>query len=382
MMHALARFGVMTGVVMIASCAGGETEAPPPNEGPIPQRMIDEETLARLPEWGVDTLTTPLCVADGYGDCPLEAAWANGLGDGRVALWEPRRRVLVIGTDGTLTAVGDSASPLNIAAITANGRGFRAVVTDDAGWHLVDLDRAGKESRRQPLPAASPRNIIGFIGRVPIAQRLANMTDPMGGRLEVDRLEAPTDSTGTRLLEVQLPWLREANGLTVPAPLFATLPTYMVGEDGSVIWAEGQRFEVEARDRNGAPRWKLSGPAGPEITEEEYATRTNEAQEVYTATPLAPEDIERMRREAPTTHPAVTALVRTESGTLYVAGARPLSAASITWLRVSPEGEPIGRFVLDTSTRVLYARNDSLLVHRPTEGEPWEIRWIRLLPPE
>lgn len=382
MMDAITRFAAVATLMLTTACGGGGTADAPPSDGPIPQRMIDEANVAALPAWEVDTLTTPLCISDGYGDCPLQAAWANGLGDGRIALWEPRRRVLVIGADGMMTAVGDSATPLNIAAITSNGRGFRAVVADDDGWHLVDLNRAGKETRRQPLPAASSRNIIGFIGRVPVAQRLANMADPTGGRLEVDRLDAPTDSTGTRLLEVQLPWLREANGMTVPAPLFAALPIYMVGEDGSVIWTEGQRFEVEARDRNGVPRWRLTGPAGPAITEDEYATRTNEAQEFYSATPLAVEDIERMRREAPTTHPAVTALVRAESGVLYIAGARPLSADSVSWMRVSAAGEPTGRFMLDTATRVIYARNDSLLVHRPTEGEPWEIRWIRLLPPE
>jgi hypothetical protein len=381
-MDAIRRFGVGATVVLMTACGGGGNADAPPSDGPIPQHMIDEATIAALPAWEVDTLTTPLCISDGYGDCPLQAAWANGLGDGRVALWEPRRRVLVIDIDGTMTAVGDSAAPLNIAAITGNGRGFRAVVVDDAGWHLVDLDRAGKETRRQPLPAASSRNIIGFIGRVPVAQRLANMADPTGGQLEIDRLDAPTDSTGTRLLEVQVPWLRDANGMTMPAPLFAALPLYMVGEDGSIIWNEGERFEVEARDSSGRPRWRLTGPVGPEITEDEYAVRTSEAQELYSATPLAVEDIERMRREAPTTHPAVTALVRAESGVLYIAGARPLSADSISWMRVSAAGEPTGRFALHASTRVLYARNDSLLVHRPTEGEPWEIRWIRLLPPE
>ncbi len=381
-MKRLHSVGLLAGLIALTACGGGGTNDAPPTDEPMPQRMIDETNLASLPRWAVDTLTTPLCVADGYDDCPLQAAWANGLGDGRVAVWEPRRRILVLGTDGTMTAVGDSANPLNVAAITGNGRGFRAVVADDAGWHLVDLDQRGKETRRQPLPAASPRNIIGFVGRVPIAQRLAGMDNPEGGRLEVDRLDAVTDSTGTRLLDVQIPWLQEVDGIPLPSPLFATLPTYTVGEDGSITWTEGQRFEIETRDRTGTPRWRLAGPLGPPITEEEYAARSSEAQENYTSTPLVEEDLARMRRLAPETHPAVTALVRAESGVLYIAGPRPLAADSVHWIRVSPAGEPTGRFGLLATTRVLFARNDSLLVHRPTEGEPWELRWIRLLPPE
>ena len=371
--------GLLAGLVATAACAGGGTEA---SDEPMAQRMIDTAMVATMRQWTVDTLTTPLCVADGYGDCPLQAAWANGLGDGRVAVWEPRRRVVVLGTDGTLTAVGDSANPLNVAAITGNGRGFRAVVVDDAGWHLVDLDQRGAETRRQSLPAASSNNIVGFVGGVPVAQRLTDMDNPAGGRLEVDRLDAPTDSSGTRLLDVQVPWLREVNGFAMPAPLFATLPIYTVGEDGSLTWTAAHTFEVEHRDRAGTPRWRLLGPVGPDITDEEYAIKASEARQFYGATPLADPDFDRMRTQAPTTHAAVSALVRDATGTLYVGGAKPLAADSVVWFRLSDAGEPTGRFTLSAQTRVLYARNDSLLVHRPTEGEPWEIRWIRLLPPE
>lgn len=381
-MHRLTRLGVMAGLAATVGCGGGGTGDAPPAGEPMPQRMIDDANVATMRQWTVDTQTTPLCVADGYDDCPLRAAWANGLGEGRVAVWEPRRRVLVLEADGTVTPLGDSLAPLNVAAITGKGRSFRAVVTDDAGWHLVELDRRGNETGRRALPTASSRNIVGFVGGVPVAQRLADLTNSAGGRLEVDRLDAPTDSTGTRLLSVQLPWLREVNGMMIPPPLFAALPIYTVGEDGSIVWVTGQRFEVEARDRDGTPQWRLFGPVGPEITEEEYAIRASEARERYAATPLTDADYERMRAQAPTVHPAITALVRAESGTLYLGGARPLAADSITWFRLSAAGEPTGRFTLSAQTRVLYARNDSLLVHRPTEGEPWEVRWIRVLPPE
>jgi hypothetical protein len=374
--HALAAVAVLT------ACGGDGAKSPAPSEQELPQRMIDESNVANLPQWQVDTLTTPICVADGYGDCPLRAAWANSLGDGRVAVWEPRRRVLVLAPDGTMMPVGDSVAPLNVAAITGDGRGFQAVVVDDAGWHLANLNREGRETRRVPLPAASSRNIVGFVGRVPVAQRLANMADPAGGRLQVDRLASPTDSSGAPLLDVQIPWLREINGMTVPAPLFTTLPVYTVGEDGAITWSTGQRFEVESRDRDGTPRWRLFGPVAPEITDEEYAIRMSDARERYAALPLAEEDFERMRMQAPTTHPAISALVRSETGIVYVGGAARPAADSVRWFRLSAAGEPTGRFTLSAMTRVLFARNDSLLVHRPTEGEPWEVRWIRLLPPE
>jgi hypothetical protein len=381
-MDALTRFGVVVGMVVTAACGGGETNNAPPTGEPVAQRMITDDNIAAFRVWTVDTLSTPICVAHGYDDCPLRAAFANGLGDGRVAVWEPGRRVLVLGADGAMTAVGDSASPLTVAAITGDGRGFRAVVVDDTGWQLVELDRAGKETRRQPLPAASPRNIVGFVGQVPVAQRIADIENPAGGRLEVDRLNVPTDSAGTRLLGEQVSWLREVGGFAMPAPLFAALPLYTVGEDGSIAWTPGQRFEIEARDRNGKPRWRLLGPSGPEITEEEYAVRLSEAKDFHAATPLAESDYEQMRAQAPKTHAAVSALVRSGSGVMYVGGSQPLAADSITWFRLSAAGEPTGRFTLSAQTRVIYARNDSLLVHRPTEGEPWEVRWIRLLPPE
>jgi hypothetical protein len=108
----------------------------------------------------------------------------------------------------------------------------------------------------------------------------------------------------------------------------------------------------------------------------------SDARERYAALPLAEEDFERMRMQAPTTHPAISALVRSETGIVYVGGAVRPAADSVRWFRLSAAGEPTGRFTLSAMTRVLFARNDSLLVHRPTEGEPWEVRWIRLLPPE
>jgi hypothetical protein len=49
--------------------------------------------------------------------------------------------------------------------------------------------------------------------------------------------------------------------------------------------------------------------------------------------------------------------------------------------RLDPNGTPVARFTLDRRARILLAEGDSLLLHRPTEGEPWELRWVRLRAP-
>jgi hypothetical protein len=367
--------GMFAGLVL-AAC-GGATESPPPSDGATTEQALDSAAIAALPVLTVDTGVV-VCTADGYTDCPLRASWANGLGDGRIALWEPGRRVLVIDRDGALTPVGDSANPHNISAITAGGAGFRTVVVEPTGWYQVELDAAGRERKRETLPAANPRHVPGFVGRMAVAQRYVGLSDTGGASLRLEKLEQIADSAGSLILEAPVPWLREVDGVTMPAPLFAGLPVYTLDPSGAVAWTPAERFAVEFRDARGRTAWRLTGPDGPPITEQEYTTREGLAREFFATTPFTDEDYARMRAEAPARHAPVTALVVEPDGTVYIGGPVSSLTETVDWIRVAPDGTPNGRFALGLRTRVLLARGDSLLVHQPTAGEPWEVRWVRV----
>ena len=68
-------------------------------------------------------------------------------------------------------------------------------------------------------------------------------------------------------------------------------------------------------------------------------------------------------------------------GRVIVAGVNVPRDSAAVFYRLDTEGVPVARFTLDRRARILLAEGDSLLLHRPTEGEPWELRWVRLREP-
>ena len=77
-------------------------------------------------------------------------------------------------------------------------------------------------------------------------------------------------------------------------------------------------------------------------------------------------------------HPAIGGFVVEPKGRILVASAASPTRDTVDYVLLTREGRPTHRFVLTGRTHPLLFAGDSLLVHRPTEGEPWELRWLRL----
>jgi len=80
-------------------------------------------------------------------------------------------------------------------------------------------------------------------------------------------------------------------------------------------------------------------------------------------------------------HPAVVALLAAPDDRVLAVGGSGTSVDSIRVLLVGSDGTPRGRFKLGGRDRPLLFAGDSVLVFRPTSSEPWEVRWLRLVPP-
>lgn len=356
----------------LALACGSEAPAAPDAEAVT--TTLDSTAIAALPEFRLDTLGV-VCAADGYDHCPLESAWANTLSNGRLAIWEPRRPPMILDQTGAVTVLGTVDSAPRITSLTTKGQAFQAVIVDE-GWTLVRLDQQGRITQRTPLDVPMPYGAVGFVGTLPVRQDFVDLRAPEGGALRLTRLRDITDTTGTTLLTARVSWLRETDAGLRPAPLFTTMPIYAMGTDGSLAWTPAASFDVEFRDAAGRVRWRVLGPDGPAITPEQLDRREARAREQLAATPLEEEDYAAMRTSAPATHPAITGLVLRADGAVYVRGTEVPQADSVAWTRIGPDGVPNGRFRLAAYTRVLHAAGDSLLVHTPTEGEPWQVRWF------
>src|SRR5690606_6962705 len=125
-------------------------------------------------------------------------------------------------------------------------------------------------------------------------------------------------------------------------------------------------------------RWRIEGDHGPRVTPEEMDARDSTIRASADLTPYSDEHFIEMRTRSDTLHPAVSGLTVTPTGDVIVARTLLRSRDSLQYLRINAEGQPIGRFALDRRVRILLAEGDSLLTHTPTEGEPWEVRWMRL----
>ncbi|HET9064874.1 MAG TPA: hypothetical protein VFN22_03515 [Gemmatimonadales bacterium] len=366
---------------LVASCGGGTSDAPA-----IPvERHLDAEALAALP---VDTLAAgqQVCLATGYDACPLHFALATRLDETKIALWEPGHAIGVLRAGDSMPrslAMFSGTAPAypTVMAIRKDGKGYDLIDVEDGGYGLVRLDAEGRQIGRTPLPHVGALATVGFSAGDPVLQDFTGWENGGQGMLTVRRLKAPTDSIGTLILEAPVPWMQGASETgPSPRPLFAGSPLWTRVPGGDVVWSPGTTFRVERRAPavTGAVKWVLTGPDGPRVTAEDLDRRERTIREAMAGLPFSDEEFDQMRTRSDSIVPPLSGFVPYPDGGLLIMGALAPSQPTTTWIRLDKDGVPVSRFDLDTRARILLAEGDSVLVHRPTESEPWEVLWMRL----
>ena len=373
---------LLTLVVVTTACgAGGDDAASVPVA-----HVLSAGALEELPTLAIEDGAL-LCTADGYDDCPLQTAVANRLDADRIAIWEPGRTIqlwtaadsLAVPLGHSGTAAGDYRTAV---ALRAKGRGFELVEAGEGSFALLTLDGEGRITGREAIPTIGPQSVLGFVGGTPVRQEYADWNTLGGGSLRVIRLDSPLDSTGTLLVSAAIPWMRGGSADIPPLPpLIAATPSWALTRDGGVVWSPGSPFIVEGRGPGGVVRWTLRGPDGPAVTGEDLDRREAELRAANLAFPLNDEDYAQMRSRSDSTFPEVGGVTTLPDGRVIVAGVNVPRDSAAVFYRLDTEGVPVARFTLDRRARILLAEGDSLLLHRPTEGEPWELRWVRLREP-
>lgn len=347
---------------------------------------LSDSAAAALPTYYV-TDGARLCEADGRTLCPVRNAFAARLDARRVALWQAGGLAawFTLG-DSTLTQIGQFKSAeadgyQTVTGIAADGDGFRVFEASFEGYRLLTFSATGElESAVAPaLPEGT--TTLGFVGNVPLMQVVRGRGDSVPARLQLIRLRDAGDSVGTVVLDAPIPWMR-AIGTQIRAvpPLFAAAPVFTFDPALGMVWSPGDTGRIERRDERGRVLWTVSGLTGPAVDSGDVAARRRELDRSL-AMPLTDEEFDRMSARVADRHGAI-------SGLLFGPGAQVLVARSVVpvrdsveWLRLAADGTPIGQVRLHKAVRVLLDEGDSLLVHRPTEGETTEVRWIRLALP-
>lgn len=368
------------GILAVAACGGAS-----PATGAERHLTVTEAALDSLPELTVHDGTL-LCTALGYDDCPLHTAVANRLDDRRIAIWEPGRTVriwragdsagLALGRSG-----GDSSQYEMATAVATDGSGY-LVVTPDSGWRLLRYDRDGNLGRTDLLHVDQQMTVLGFVGDRPVRQSVDGWDGDSAATLTVTALRRITDTSGTDLLTIPVNWMHGGSELAPPlAPLIAASPSWGLEDDGGIVWSPGGPFRVERRSPRGTVRWTLDGPPGLPVTARDLDIRDSVARAQAALLPLVDADFVSMRERSDSLHPAISGLTVMPDGRVLLARSVLPGRDSVDYVRLDSEGQPQSRFRLPEGTRVLLAEGDSLLVHRPTESEPWQLRWLRLEAP-
>lgn len=371
------RYPLFAALILLTAACG--TDTGPPAAEPT-ETVLTDSGIAALPVL-TPTDGTLLCTAIGDGSCPLHSAVANRLDADRIAVWEPGSPVLVWRAGDTVgTRVGrfdESLRPYRMAvAVRAHRDGYQ-LITADTLWRRIQVDAEGSVTGSTELTIDQPMVVVGYVGNQAVRQAMTGWTSPEGGALTLSLLRDATDTSGTELLQAPVPWLLGGTSTLPPLPPYiAPTPSWALNPGSGLAWAEASEFMVEFRTLDGAVRWRLRGPAAPEVTEAELAIRDSVVREASRLLPLEEGDYASMRDRSPDRHSAVSGLTITPSDEVIVALSALPSRDSIDYLRVGADGVPTGRFTLERRSRILLAEGDSMLVHRPTEGEPWEVRWV------
>lgn len=366
----------LTGILLLSACGTDAAE----------DVYVDTLTAAEFDSLHIASVTdgSLMCTADGYSNCPLGSAYANRIDDGGFALWEPGRRVLARWEgDTAFTAVGALDTSANRYGFVGAVRGLSGnrIGIIEVGPRAVYsvLDRDGLLTERDTLVVPEGEVSIGFTNGHTVMQRIVKWTPERGGEFTVTILDRVTDTSGQLMLRMPIPWLQgTADSLEIP-PLLAYLPSYAMIRDGGLVWSAGTSVMIERRDHRANPMWRVLGPMGPRITVEELDRREAELREsIPSEGGLTEGDLAIMRGKTDSLHQAVAALLPTPQGEVFAALMPNPTADSVTWLFIGRNGNTESKFKLGRRTRPLLATDDSILVHRPTEGEPWEVRWLRI----
>ncbi|MES2124838.1 MAG: hypothetical protein V4503_09160 [Gemmatimonadota bacterium] len=358
---------------LLAGCSGN-TESSSTSSA---SQVVTAATLDSLPRL---TFTDGgrVCLADGRNLCPLQAAVANWLGEDLIALWEPGRPIgawkigdsvaMRVGALGV--QVGEYQNP---AAIGGTSSGDLLVI-DAQTESLLRYDRSGKYIGSKPLPKLFGIRAWGFAGNLALLQRLYAADTASPATLELKILKTAGDTGGRVALTTTIPWLRlNDDVVSATVPLFPTQPVYAVGEDGAVVWSPADRFAINGISPRGTPEWSISSNlTGPPIDSTEISARR--AQLAQQDVPAI--DLDSMVAKTPATSAAVTGILINRDGRILVG--RATSGDSAEYVMFSKTGEPLSRLVLGSRIHPLLLSGDSMLVHRPTDEEPWEVRWLLL----
>jgi len=363
-------------LLTLAACresGGGKT---------LPVRFVSDSALGALPVASVSDAQL-VCTALGAGACPLRSAVANWLTPSRVVVWEPGRPVMLIDkehpTGKVAGSFGDKPGQYVYATAVGMLEGQLAIV-DMQRTKLVRYKDDETFDREDNIPRPDENAAPGFAGSTPVLQSIGADADSGIAHLRVRILRSQTEIGGTKVLDLPLPWLRLTGRDALDAtPLFPALPRYAIDADKSIVWTPSDSFLVQRRTFDGEVQWTLaSDRKGVEVTEQDITRRRDEISRLSPAGTLKPGDLDSMQLRTGKRHPVLGGIVVEPKGRLLLAGAATPTRDSVDYIVAEHSGEPTHRFVLPGRTHVLLFAGDSLLVHRPTEGEPWELRWLRL----
>jgi hypothetical protein len=334
-----------------------------------------------LPKLGV-TDGRLICTATGIDPCPLHTAIANWLDRDHYVLWEPGRVVRMYG--------GRDTTPVTIGALGADkGQYATALAAGPDGNHVLIIDRSSNSVMRfgrdgafeesTALPESDGESARGFVGDVPILQRIRPRVDS-SAVVEVRVLSSPAGDTGRVVLSAAIPWLFLNGGRVVrPTPFFGAGPVFTVAADRSIIWSPGTPFEVKRQSLHGATIWTLTSDWMPAaITEADIAAERRNVRAQSDTSLMHPADIDSMAARTAKRPPAITGIAVDPAGDIALAGPSVPTADSIDYFILSGDGIPTARFRLDNRSQLVLFTPDSVLVHRPTNSEPWETRWLLL----
>lgn len=344
------------------------------------EHVITQATLDSLPRIEVSDGRL-LCLSYGRDTCPLRSAVANWLDPDRFAVWEPGRPVQVWhGNDSLPMLIGASDGPDNgpVLALAVAKRNGDIVVLEGNSDRLLHYNGSGRLTGQDLLERPSGFTVRGFVDAEPVIQRMRPIGPNGSTVVEFLRLARPTDTTGVVAFTTPLPWMKLVTGQQTLPPFFPSMPTFAMAPDGALAWSSGDHFVIHRLDRASKELWTIKGDmTGPPITPADQAARRAELRE---GSGLNEAQLDTMATRTGTTHPAISGLTINREGQLLAAGAETPGRDSVDFYRFAADGKPVGHFLLSKRVTVLLFSGDSLLVHRPTESDPWEIRWLHLKP--